>query len=220
MSGDSASKAKPANSKGDAPSPSSPGVSERLRAIAFDEIYLLPGVQERGESQIDGEAELEKLTPQDREKVLRVASRRLAFQVLFEMDARGLTDISFIRETLLRVEGLGPIAMEKIATMIEGAYLNRSAADAAFRELAPEWPTHRLAGVDRAILRLGYYEIFNKLHPAPITLNEAVELAKHFSTEKSPSFVNALLDKVARAVAVKPAVPPTDTQDGEAQGGA
>lgn len=215
MSGDSPSKPKQAHSKGDAP-----GVSERLRAIAFDEIYVLPGVQERGESLIDGEAELDKLSPQDREKVLRVASRRLAFQVLFEMDARGLTDISFIRETLSRVEGLGPLAMEKIASLIEGAYLNRASADTAFRELAPEWPTHRLAGVDRAILRLGYYEIVNKIQPSAITLNEAVELAKHFSTEKSPSFINALLDKVAKAAVVKSVQPPTEATEGNAQGGA
>jgi len=181
--------------------------ADRLRALAFDELYLLPGVQERGESEVDGEALLATLIPTEREKVLRVASRRLAFQVLFEMDARNNSDTAFIEETLLRVEGLGPIAMARIAALILGAYTTRGVADAAFRELAPEWPTHRLAGVDRAILRLCHYEMTAGLNVAAIVVNEAVELAKHFSTEKSPAFINALLDKVAKKL--QPADLPT-----------
>ncbi len=69
------------------------------------------------------------------------------------------------------------------------------------RALAPEWPTHRLAGVDRAILRLCHHELTSGANPAPIVLNEAVELARHFSTDRSPAFINALLDKIAKGAA-------------------
>lgn len=174
--------------------------AEFLRRLAFDELYILPGVQERGDSTIEIEVELERLRPLDRERVMRVAARRLAFQVLFEMDARGIEDQRFITDTLARVEGLGPGALALTTEMITGALANRRTADEDFRRLAPEWPTHRLAGVDRAILRLCHHEITSKRNPPAIVLNEAVELAKHFSTDKSPAFINALLDKVAKAM--------------------
>jgi N utilization substance protein B len=58
-----------------------------------------------------------------------------------------------------------------------------------------------LAGVDRAILRLCHHELTSGTNPAPIVLNEAVELARHFSTDRSPAFINALLDKIAKSAA-------------------
>jgi N utilization substance protein B len=190
--------------------------AEFMRRLAFDELYILPGVQERGDSKIEIEVELERLKPLERERVMRVAARRLAFQVLFEMDARGIEDQKFITETLARVEGLGPGALMHTTAMITGALANRRTADDDFRKLAPEWPTHRLAGVDRAILRLCHHEITSKRNPPAIVLNEAVELAKHFSTDKSPAFINALLDKVAKAVeaAAVPTPPAGDASGG------
>ncbi|MEI7657354.1 MAG: transcription antitermination factor NusB [Phycisphaerae bacterium] len=175
--------------------------AELLRRLAFDELYLLPGTQERGESTIDIEAELESLAPIDRERAMRMALRRLAFQVLFEMDARGIEDESFITDTIGRVEGLGPNAAALAISLVKGALAGRKTADEAFRTLAPEWPTHRLAGVDRAILRLCHHELAAGANPAPIVLNEAVELARHFSTDRSPAFINALLDKIAKGAA-------------------
>jgi N utilization substance protein B len=66
--------------------------------------------------------------------------------------------------------------------------------------LAPGWPAHRQPAVDRAILRLAHYELkLGKVHPK-IIVNEAIELAKEFSTDKSPAFVNGLLDKVLHQV--------------------
>jgi len=179
-----------------------------LRRLAFDELYIFPGTQERGESELDIDTELERLMPIDRESVMRVASRRLAFQVLFEIDARNITDLSFIEQHLRTVEGLGPVALAHTANMVRQALKSQRDADAQFRLLAPEWPTHRLAGVDRALLRLAYWEIISDANPAPIVINEAVELALHFSTDRSPPFVNALLDKVAKAHAAAKAQPP------------
>ncbi len=173
--------------------------SETLRRLAFDELYLLPGTQERGESTVDIEAELEALAPIDRERAMRMALRRLAFQILFEMDARGIEDEQFITDTIARVEGLGPNAAALAVSLVKGSLAGRKTADEAFRALAPEWPTHRLAGVDRAILRLCHHELTSGTNPAPIVLNEAVELARHFSTDRSPAFINALLDKIAKS---------------------
>jgi transcription termination factor NusB len=76
----------------------------------------------------------------------------------------------------------------------------RAAADKEFTMLAPEWPAHRQPAVDRAILRLAHYELTLGRTPAKLVLSEAIELARHFSTDKSPAFVNGLLDKVYRRI--------------------
>jgi N utilization substance protein B len=84
--------------------------------------------------------------------------------------------------------------------LARGAWSMRAAADAELLTLAPTWPAHRQASVDRALLRLAYYEMTGtKTHPK-IVVNEAVELAKEFGGEKSPGFVNGLLDKILKRV--------------------
>ena len=80
------------------------------------------------------------------------------------------------------------------------AYGDRAAADAFMTEAAPGWPAHRQAAVDRAILRLAHHEMMSGKTNAKIVVNEAVELAKEFSTDKSPAFVNGLLDKALKKV--------------------
>lgn len=63
--------------------------------------------------------------------------------------------------------------------------------------LAPDWPTHRQPPVDRAIIRLSYHEMVSGHAPANVVINEAVELAKAFSSEQSPAFINGVLDAMA-----------------------
>ena len=71
-------------------------------------------------------------------------------------------------------------------------------------ELAPQWPTHRQPPVDRAILRLSFYEMASQIVPVKVAINEAIELAKEYGSEQSPSFVNGVLDKMAKRL---PSVP-------------
>lgn len=181
--------------------------ADQTRTIAFDELYQLPEAREHAGS--DPVAALEALPREQRVLAMNVAARRLAFQILFEMDARNLSDPSFVTTTLTFVEGLGASASEEIAALIQGAHTQRSKADARFRELAPEWPTYRLAGTDRAILRLAFHELSLGRTPAAIVINEAVELAKHYSTERSPPFINALLDKAAKSIEAERGAAPT-----------
>ena len=80
-----------------------------------------------------------------------------------------------------------------------------------FAELAPEWPAHRMPAIDRAVLRLAFFEMHHSTNPPKAVVNEAVELAKHFSTADSPKFINALLDKVLkRVLAARPGVEATE----------
>ncbi|MBL8962687.1 MAG: hypothetical protein KF787_03840 [Phycisphaeraceae bacterium] len=74
--------------------------------------------------------------------------------------------------------------------------------------LAPTWPAHRQAATDRAILRLGRSEIIAGRSPPKWVVHHGVNLAKRYSTEKSPAFVNALLDKILRQVTAPAAADP------------
>lgn len=154
--------------------------------------------------------------------------RRLALVLLYQLDARGPEDVAGVLSLtdswsaeseiggadaglLLGDEGVGlfreaeaepftPRDGRRAAALARAAYENREAADREMAELAPEWPTHRLAAIDRAILRLAHAEMTSGMTPPKVAVNEAVELAKDFSTEKSPAFVNGLLGKVLKRV--------------------
>lgn len=130
--------------------------------------------------------------------------RRLAFQTLYQLDARGGADAESILEHIAHDdEELGAFTAgerKKAFLLASGAYEKRGEADAFMHTLAPTWPAHRQAAVDRAILRLAYYEMTHAGVSPKIAVNEAVELAKMFSTEKSPAFVNGLLDKALKNV--------------------
>lgn len=135
--------------------------------------------------------------------------RRLAFQALYQLDARQGRDADEIRAWLdEQDEGLRPAERDRAFSLATGAWEHRAEADAATAELAPEWPAHRQAAVDRTILRLAHYEMTRAETPPKVVVNEAVELAKTFSTDRSPSFVNALLDKILKRLA--PAGPRTE----------
>lgn len=151
--------------------------------------------------------------------------RRLAFQVLYQMDARrDEAPETLLNSVMLADEenaegGSGglveysPAERKKAFVLASQAFAAREKADAFMREAAPDWPTHRQAAVDRAILRLAYYEMTSGETPPKIAVNEAVELAKLFSTEKSPAFVNGLLDRVLKHVQT------AETEQGEAGSG-
>jgi N utilization substance protein B len=186
---------------------------DHLRQLAYCGVYMLPGAGENPE--LSDPAALEALNPAQRDKVHQIALRRLAFQILFEMDARGIIDERFVHESLATVEGLGPLAAGNASQRVLGAWRARNQADSAFAVLAPEWPTHRLASVDRAILRMAHYELSANITPAAVCISEAVELTKHFSTERSPAFVNALLDRVAKNMQAATAEPPTPQSQAE-----
>jgi len=127
--------------------------------------------------------------------------RRAAFQAIFELDARGESDAETVRAGVLESsEEMRPADAARAFELALAAFRDRARADAVMVALAPGWPAHRQAAVDRAILRLAHYEMTSGRTPPKVAVNEAVELAKEYSTDKSPSFVNALLDKVLRQV--------------------
>ena len=126
--------------------------------------------------------------------------RRLAFQALYQLDLTDGTDPQAARCAIEQSAEWTADDLDRALALAVAAFENRSDSDQRMTELAPDWPTHRQAAVDRAILRLAHYEMMSGQTPPKVVVNEAVELAKRFSTERSPSFVNALLDKVLKDV--------------------
>ena len=118
-------------------------------------------------------------------------------------------DLIAVRDALFDNDdgpGSSPIAIPKNDAEANEAiraaaavYLSRREADAALNKAAPDWPAHRRPSADRAILRVGWFEL-TRLGVSPaIAIGEAVELAKRYSTDRSPSFINGVLDTIARA---------------------
>jgi N utilization substance protein B len=82
--------------------------------------------------------------------------------------------------------------------MAEGTWAQRETIDAWIERLAPQWPPRRQPAVDRSLIRLAVWELTNTVTPPKVVIDEAIELAKQFSTEQSGAFVNGVLDAVLK----------------------
>src|SRR5215468_5160832 len=98
---------------------------------------------------------------------------------------------------------LPPLSTEEAAVrlfaepLIRGTLEHRDEADEIIKRHAKNWELHRIAAVDRNILRLAIYEMLHREDiPPVVSINEAVDIAKKFSTQDSGKFVNGILDKV------------------------
>ncbi len=81
--------------------------------------------------------------------------------------------------------------------LIRGVLEHRDAIDSVIKKHARNWDFHRIAAVDRNIMRLAIYEMLHRDDiPPVVSINEAVDIAKKFSTQDSGKFVNGILDKV------------------------
>lgn len=87
--------------------------------------------------------------------------------------------------------------------LFEGAAKDVTTLDAIIAKHATNWRFERLAAIDRAILRLAIYELSGAETPPKVVLNEAVDLAKKYSSEEAGSFVNGVLDAVHKSLKIK-----------------
>ncbi len=128
---------------------------------------------------------------------VRRKGREAATQYLCGLDAQEWPverDIS----TFWAIRPTDTQAQRFAASLIEGVLKHREKLDARIAELAVNYQLHRLALVDRNILRIALYEIQDCPDvPVPVVINEAIEIAKKFGTEESSKFVNGILDRAA-----------------------
>ncbi|MER5745486.1 transcription antitermination factor NusB [Streptomyces sp. NPDC059913] len=126
----------------------------------------------------------------------RNKARKRAFQILFEADQRGESVLTVLADWVRhsRSDTRQPPVAEYTMELVEGyaKYANR--IDDLIVTYAVDWEIDRMPVADRNIVRLGAYElIWEDGTPDAVVIDEAVQIAKEFSTDDSPSFVNGLL---------------------------
>ncbi len=137
----------------------------------------------------------------------RRRGRELAFQVLYQMDL-GDSAIAYALKHFNELGRAKPEAAAFAKKLAKAAAAKQEESDALISSLAKNWDLKRLSSVDRALLRLGAYEIrHSKDVPAEVAINECIELAKAYGTDDSPGFVNGILDQVKKLSEDRPAAP-------------
>ncbi|HLF69513.1 MAG TPA: transcription antitermination factor NusB [Actinomycetota bacterium] len=123
----------------------------------------------------------------------RRGSRKLALDVLYEHDVSG-APLSEILERHRSNPGF-----EMTREIVDGVESNIDSIDATITSLSEQWAIDRMPVVDRNLIRIGVYEILYASDvPSAVAIDEAVALAKIYSTEDSGRFVNGLLAAVAK----------------------
>jgi transcription antitermination protein NusB len=127
----------------------------------------------------------------------RSRGREVALQVLYQVEQNhGVSPDEvrrFIERRLLEDRKL----CEFTEGLVEGVLEHQAQIDTLISQVAENWRLDRMAAIDRNILRLGAYEmLFSPEIPAKVAINEALELAKRYSTAQSSRFVNGILDRV------------------------
>ncbi len=126
----------------------------------------------------------------------RRRARETALQALYEIDTTGHDP----REVLERIveETSRPGDVPGFAeSRVAGTLEHRLEIDLQIQKAAPSWPLDQIAKIDISILRLAIFEVlFDNEVPLKVAINEAIELAKTFGSDKSPKFVNGVLGAI------------------------
>ena len=130
------------------------------------------------------------------------AARRCALQAMYQFDADPGADVEIVRSTL-EGSGADETAQKGGFSLATMAWEFRDESDAEIDRVSLEWPVRRQPMVDRNVLRLAHHEISRAGTPPKVAINEAVELAREFGGEKSPGFVNAILDRLVKGDAAE-----------------
>lgn len=149
----------------------------------------------------------------------RYKSRQRALQVLFQCDIRDFPAAEGIRAfhaSLDREEDdEAPEEDPFMEQLVGGTRDGLASFDALIARHSTNWRLDRMPLVDRNILRMGIYEMLDLGTPAPIVIDQAITLARRFSSEESVPFINGILDAVLRAQNAAASEAPAEPATGE-----
>ena len=129
----------------------------------------------------------------------RTRGRERALQLLYMVDARGDEALLGVDDFLAQEAPDETEAHEFARQLLSGTLDNQEEIDKAISGAAQNWNLRRMALVDRNVLRMAIYEmLFLKDIPAKVSINEAIEMGKRFSTQQSGAFINGILDRIRR----------------------
>jgi N utilization substance protein B len=137
---------------------------------------------------------------------LRRKSREYALQMLFQWEM-GKQDPARIKEGFWKNARAQKSTRQFANQLFENAASRAEDLDPIISSLSQNWRIERMAAIDRAILRLALAEMRATSTPANVVINEAVELAKKFSSEDASAFINGILDAAAKSFGEKTASP-------------
>jgi N utilization substance protein B len=126
----------------------------------------------------------------------RSKARKRAVDLLYEADLRGDDPVTTLAD---RIALADPPINDYTIELVEGVAEHQHEIDDMLSDYSEGWTLERMPGVDRAVLRIGLYELLWSADiPDAVAIDEAVELAKALSTDESPKFVNGILGRVLR----------------------
>ena len=129
--------------------------------------------------------------------------REFVFKVIYQYDFTR-DNVEEIFNYTLENDILDPESVKEAWEFVRGIVESIDEIDALIKAHLINWTFERLSSIDKNILRLGTYELlFKDDIPIEVTLNEAIEIAKKFGSEKSGKFVNGILDRIAKEHAPK-----------------
>ena len=135
---------------------------------------------------------------------VRREGREAAIQFLYQRDMNPASELADLA-IFYKMRGLSPSARRFCDELVPGVLTSQDAIDTLIRDHAEHYELHRISAVDRNILRLAIYEMLHCPEVPPVvSINEAIEIAKKYSTDESGRFVNGVLDRI-RAGLPRPA---------------
>jgi transcription antitermination factor NusB len=133
----------------------------------------------------------------------RTLAREIALQALYQHDLHQRMEESGPGPSLEELEPFiqeatdDPEVRQFTRTLLDGTLALRAQIDEKIVAAARNWKLSRIAPVDRSVLRLAIFELMSEQDvPPKVAINEAIELAKKYSTEQSGAFVNGILDRI------------------------
>jgi len=129
----------------------------------------------------------------------RTRARELTLQFLYQVDARDDEILGDLDEYLAQQAPEDGEVRQFARDLVKGTLEMRPAIDEILAGAAKNWQLSRMAIIDRNILRMATYEMLHVPEiPAKVSINEAIELGKRYSTQQSGSFINGILDRIRR----------------------
>lgn len=127
----------------------------------------------------------------------RTKAREIALQALYQLELRGDEVWNSLRGFCKTAASGDRYIMDFCMGLVEACWRQRDKLDREIESVLEHWALARIAVVDRCVLRIGTYEILcEPAVPPKVAINEAIDLAKKYSTENSGVFVNGILDKI------------------------
>jgi len=131
---------------------------------------------------------------------LRRKSRECALQMLFQWEMNH-QPAECIEKNFWKSAHAAESTRRFANQLFEGALAQAEASDDLYQKLSKNWRAERIAEIDRGILRLAIYELRSGTAPVKVVIDEALELARKFSTAEAGPFLNGILDAAAKTIA-------------------